>query len=434
MSTRKQIRWILEELPRLREEGVIQPETEQRLSDYYASRFPENRNYFTLSLAILGVVLIAGGIILLFNYNWDMLTKYQQIAVSFLPLFLGVVVSMITLSGGRNQLWREASAIFTAAGGAVALGLLSQIYQLNGTLSGFMLLVLLTSLPLLWIFNSIGLATLYCIGLFMTLDIWDSSQILWSSYLLSGGIVFYLLFHLLRRGSPYRIYARYLMMAVIFFILLRYCSYCPPVMLLTVAGLFQLLSRDIADGEESFWRNPWLISSFILLCVMLGIGAESDQIFKIRSWGSNSESLIVGFWIMESILLCAGGVVLIRDYCQKKLGFIRILLFIPVLLGLGGYLLYAFELQWCSRLLINGYMLLLGCVLLRDGVITRSQLTFNAGLILCAELAMIRFFSMDFGLLYRGLGMIFAGIVVIVLNIIFSHRIRGGEEVCDETK
>ena len=67
MSTRKQICWILEELPRLREEGVIQPETEQRLSDYYASRFPEKRNYFTLSLAILGVVLIAGGIILFFD-------------------------------------------------------------------------------------------------------------------------------------------------------------------------------------------------------------------------------------------------------------------------------------------------------------------------------------------------------------------------------
>lgn len=136
MSEKKHIRWLLDELPRLREREIIPAETETALRAHYSARLSEpGRNYFLLALGILGLALIAGGIILIFNYNWDMLSEAEQTAVSFLPLALGLAVSFYTLLRGKSQLWREASAILTSAGGAVAVALLSQIYQLNGSLS-----------------------------------------------------------------------------------------------------------------------------------------------------------------------------------------------------------------------------------------------------------------------------------------------------------
>ena len=83
------IRWVLEELPQLRESGIIDPETEENLKGYYQAKLqgvPKPQNYFLLAFSIIGGALIACGVILIFNYNWDMLGKKMQILTAFLPL------------------------------------------------------------------------------------------------------------------------------------------------------------------------------------------------------------------------------------------------------------------------------------------------------------------------------------------------------------
>ena len=202
MSDKKYFQWLLKELPRLRQEGVISAETETGLHDYYTAKITDSRHYFPLALAILGVLLIAGGIILLFNYNWDMLTQDQQTAVSFLPLALGAMVSLFTLLGNRSRLWREASAILTATGGAVAVALLSHIYQLNGSLPDYMMLVLLTSLPLIFIFDSAGLAAIYCFGMFPLIEFNVAPD--WIHSLILLGIAVWLIWHL-QKNSSFRV-------------------------------------------------------------------------------------------------------------------------------------------------------------------------------------------------------------------------------------
>ena len=93
-------RWFLDELPKLREAGVIDSDTEENLQQYYRNRLamaPPPQKYFLMALSIIGSVMIAGGIILLFNYNWDMLTKAARISIAFLPVALGVALSFYTL-------------------------------------------------------------------------------------------------------------------------------------------------------------------------------------------------------------------------------------------------------------------------------------------------------------------------------------------------
>ena len=61
MSDKKHFRWLLDELPRLREQNLITAETENVLREHYAARLTSGVNYFMLALGILGVALIAGG-------------------------------------------------------------------------------------------------------------------------------------------------------------------------------------------------------------------------------------------------------------------------------------------------------------------------------------------------------------------------------------
>ena len=66
------IRWFLEELPGLRESGIINPDTEENLKGYYLARLaaaPSPQKYFLLALSIIGGLLITAGTVLIFNYN-----------------------------------------------------------------------------------------------------------------------------------------------------------------------------------------------------------------------------------------------------------------------------------------------------------------------------------------------------------------------------
>ena len=436
MSEKKHVQWLLNELPGLRERELISAETESALRSYYGPRLEGGRNYFLLALGILGLALIAGGIILIFNYNWDMLSRAEQIEVSFLPLALGAAVSLFTLIRGKPQLWREASAILTAVGGAVAVALLSQIFQLNGSLPDYMTLVLLTSLPLIFIFDSIGLAALYCFGMFGLLEDFGAPDLI--RWLVLAGILVYLVLHQ-RKSSPYRIAARYLMLPAMLFTAIRWSAFCPGLMLFTMAGFFLLLACELADEDGSFWKNPWFPASFLLLTVMLAIGAESERLFHIfKAVRRGGEWVgIAGFWIAEGIMLAGAAVLTIRNLMRKQKDVIRVMIPILLLLVLAGFVPEAAgarEVRIAVRIAMNCYMGAFGIALLCAGARSGSLLVFNEGMLVCAVLFALRFLSSDLGLVVRGIGMIAAGLVIIGANVYLSRKNRRGKEVCHETK
>ena len=290
------IRWFLDELPKLREAGVIDSGTEENLQKHYREQLaaaPSPQRYFLLALSIVGSVLIAGGIILLFNYNWDMFAKTTRIAIAFLPVTLGAALSFYTLIAGRSQAWREGSAVLTSAGTAVAVALLSQIYHTGGTLSEFMTLVLLLGLPLIYIFDSIALATLYAAGLFMTLGSWGNPAYLPMECGLLAGILPFAGWHLLREKSPYRIWMRYLAMVFAVFALVAFGGkYSLGLILYTVCAVFMLASMRLRDNRERMFRNPWLPASFFFLLVLLAAGTcAGGRIFDITRYRETPEGI-----------------------------------------------------------------------------------------------------------------------------------------------
>lgn len=429
MPANRHVQWLLNELPGLREQQIISAETEDALRKHYTAELVPGRNYFLLALGILGLALVGGGIILIFNYNWDMLNQTQRIGISFLPLLLGFAVSLFTLIRGKTQLWREASAILTAVGSAVAVALLSQIYQLNGSLSDYMTLVLITSLPLIFIFDSIGLAALYCFGMFGLLDFSSTPNPV--EALILAGILAYSGYHQFKKSS-YRVACRYLLLPVLWYVCFRYSRHCPVVMLFTMAGFFLLVSCDLAEENTSFGKNPWFPVSFVLMTVLLAVSAESNRLFDIHV---KDTALIVWFWIVVGLLLAGTAALAVRNFLRKKKDVMRIMVLVMVVLALIGYLLSAAKAQQLFllfRVAMNCFMGAFGISLICAGFRKGSLMVFNEGMLLGSVLFAVRFFSADLGLIARGIGMIGAGLIIIGANVYLSKRIRNGKEACHE--
>ena len=194
MADKKQyLKWFLSEIPQLAEKGVIQSDTASSLELHYRSRLeslPGHQKIFSLVSGIIGIVMTVAGVILFLNYNWDMFPKVLRISLAALPLAAGAVISYFTIMAGRWQLWREISAILTSAGAGTLIAVLSQIYHTGGELYEFMFLLLLISLPLVYIFNSVGLASIYVILSFFVngwhVTPWWNALVLLLLLLLSG--------------------------------------------------------------------------------------------------------------------------------------------------------------------------------------------------------------------------------------------------------
>ena len=411
------IRWFLEELPGLRESGIINPDTEENLKGYYLARLaaaPSPQKYFLLALSIIGGLLITAGTVLIFNYNWDILGKNLQIAVSFLPLAAAFCLSVFTLAGRRGQAWRECSALATAAGASIAVALLSHIYHTGGDFREFMMLILLFSVPLIYLFNSISLTAVYSIMLFSQIS-WRTDQAVCLALL--GTVLPMILYHLMKENSPYRKVMRYIVMACTLFGLSIFSGKETLTLWYTAASLFFLCGLRVSERKENMWGNPWLVLSFATLTVLLGIG--SSGVWTCIPFPEGKIITIYG--LFTGLLLAAFAGVFAYDAVKKRITPERIL---PAAVILAAFFSGTAGGSVAFQVMMNILLALFGFILLRNGWIHRKMLPFNGGFIMIATLLGCRFFDSGLGVLPRAGLFILLGIGFIVSNMILSRRIR----------
>ncbi len=414
------IRWFLSELPRLQADGVITPETADALDAHYTGRLAADspHNYFLLILTIIGGLLITCGVILLIGHNWDMLGKTLQITVSFLPLIAGGGISVYTLARKKSQRWRECSALFTAGGAAAAVALLSHIYQTGGDPREYIRLVILFSLPLLYIFNSVSLSAVTVFMLYAQYDHWSSVGTQMFSLCLLGALLPMVLYHVIRRDSRYRVVMNYLLSLCAGVTLFAVDLDNLGVYMMILACIFLLCGIRRYEQNEGFWSNPWLPGAFSLLTLLLAVqGCDGDDV--IHPWKLQAPMVIL---LSSAVAVFTG--FFIRDAVKKRLTAGRVLLALTVLMAVvSGF----YECATLYRILANLLMFAFGVVFLRQGWIQRRLLTFNGGFLMLAVLLIGRFFDRDMGMLLRAGLFIVLGIGFILSNYFLSRRF--GKEV-----
>ena len=422
-SKRRNIDWILSELPRLSGRGVIPEESRAALERYYKAELdalPSPVKLFSLIVTVMGCVMTAAGIILFLNYNWDMFPKGVRMTLSAVPLLAGAGLSLFTLLKEKGQLWKEGSALLTATGAAVLIAMLSQIYHSGGELYEFMFLVLLLALPLIYIFNSIGLGTVYVFCSFMVMS-WEGPP--WWNGLICLLFLPFLLFHL-RKSSGYVIWCRYLAPVLAVSMFYGCATYCHVYSLLPgviLCGIFLAAGTDLWKEGAPFGRNPWLIPAFVLNTVLLAIGSSTgggSSLFRPETGCSAAK--LWSYWLFTGLT----GLVYLCVFQRRRLSVARSLPLILILVTA----VPLFTREPVMPLLYNICFGLFGIILLRNGFVRRSLLLFDAGAVTLCVLIACRFFDARIGILWRSGGFVLLGLGFIIANVIFLRRNGKGPE------
>lgn len=157
---------ITNELDDLLKDNVITTETAEKIKLYYKQKESGNQNKLSSVFGILGAILVGLGIILVFAHNWDNLSRFTKIILSFLPLIIGqLFCGYSILKKPQNIAWRESSAVFLFFAVGTSIALIAQVYNIPGDLNSFLITWMLLCLPLVYLLQSSIVSLLYISGI-----------------------------------------------------------------------------------------------------------------------------------------------------------------------------------------------------------------------------------------------------------------------------
>lgn len=444
LTNEEKRKWLTEELAELRAAEVIDEAAAQRINAYYAQaaaagiaaaeekpaelrpaaagQAAANRQSYGLTAFVLvGSLLVGAGIIMLFAYNWDMLSIARRVALSFIPVLAGAGIGVYTILKEKGTRWQEVAAFLTATGFIVLTALISQIYHTGGTIEDFTLLMMALSVPLIYLFRSQLLTVAYCFCLFIFLErhwhmrVWGGYADLACLAAVAPFMAYYLLY--VKPRGMRTAWMRYVALIPLLYLLLRFPSgdyhY---ISFFAAASMLYTIGLTYHDNGENGWRNPWLACGWFSLTVLMVI-CTSYNVFW-RPW-HGVVSLEAGpafarFWML---LTAAGFLASFRKMTPLKAAVLLSPL-LPILAR-------AADINQSGMILAaNVYFAVIAALALAGGIKSRGILRVNAGMSQLAILASIRFFDARMGILPRSAAFITVGTAFIIANVWIGRRFK----------
>jgi uncharacterized membrane protein len=440
-TNQRGVRWLRGELPALVSSGTISAENAQAIERYYeASERGSNKIGFVL-LAAVGSILVAAGIVLLIAHNWDEFSRPVRSAVAFLPLLASqILCAFVLMRRGESKAWRECAAIFNVAGIGTAISLVSQTYQIHGSLANFIFVWMLLSIPLVYLLRTTLGAITYLIGAVFWMMVGERLRgfdpiYFWLLLLL---VVPYLA-ALYRRDRGSRETAGVaIVLAIAAAIGLGFTADFAKANLgvLAFAGFFTLV---YLCGVQFF---PAANSGRLHLLAVLGgiaIGVMTivltfEDIWRFRSaplWPNDlPHALSV---LIELSFPIAAFALVVWSFARRQVQFSVLAAAFPLIAALGWFVSGLCQRptgtwwsktecdQWAA-ILLDVYALGLGVELIARGLRARSTARTNFGLLVIAALGTARFFDSDLSFVTRALGFIVIGVGFLLTNVVLFKK------------
>ncbi len=153
----------MKELPELLENKVISQDVADAIEAYYTTQNDAKPNRLFTVFGVLGATLVGLGIILILAHNWDDFSKSIKTVWAFLPLVIGQLIVGYSILKGKSDTWKEASGVFLFFAVGASIALVSQIYNIPGNLSSFLLTWILLCTPLIYLLKSKAVAILHLV-------------------------------------------------------------------------------------------------------------------------------------------------------------------------------------------------------------------------------------------------------------------------------
>lgn len=431
----------IKDVDELLQSGIINQDTADKISAYYAERERKTatlsvnagQNRYTVVFGILGALLTGLGIILIVAHNWDTFSRSTKTTFAFLPLLLGQALCAFTLlKRNDSNTWREGSSVFLffAMGGSISL--VSQVYNIPGDISSFILSWSLLCLPLVYLMRSSAVSILYIIfiGYYIRYNAFDdysgfNSGLLvhWQYWLLWSAILphYYMLFRNRPQGGF--IGFHHWLVPSLFILILTISSFLrfgPSTnVIIAFMSLFSVFS---IIGEAAYFKtvsarnNAYrIIGELGTLSLLLFMSTiESRYWFQAFNFGS-----------ITSVFVLTGIALLIIKYRQGLMSTVKIrevsfLIFIAlILVGMISIPLMI--------LLINLKVLAMGVITIRQGVKQNHLGILNYGFMIVMALVVVKFFDQNLPFVLKGSLFILAGIGFVAANIIMVKKRKSHE-------
>jgi len=442
MSNRS-IRWLLNELPGLVSDGVLDDAAADRLRE----RYPEPSSLSGSRLAIIicavfGALLIGSGVILLIAHNWEHLGRPARTAIALLPLLISQgLAGWVLVRRGESTAWREGTATLLALALAAAIAIVDQTYHRGGDLEDFFWRLSLMLAPLPWLLNSSSSAIIFL----ASLTWWaigaksDRLEVIWL-WPLALAVVPHVV--TVMRAERRGLRAANLQWACAVFLCIAAGLglewRVPGLWILVYTGLFALMiavGTAIRRDEDGLWRRPFEVVG-VAGSVVLWLILSFDEPWKNIGWQHihNDERFHQAASFFDVVLavglpLAALGAVALtldRKRHPLQMAWVSSVPLVAVLwpwVASGNTLDAKFVAAVAFNLLLFG----VGIATIASGIRNQNLGTVNLGMVVVALLVVVRFFDAEIGFVAKGLAFIVVGIGFLVANLVLARRLRSAE-------
>lgn len=414
---------ILKDLPNLVKADIITEETADNIKNYYENKGSSSTNRLFVVFGILGAILVGLGVILIIAHNWDELSKTTKTFFAFLPLLAAQIICGYVLIKKQDSVaWRESGTTLLFFGVGACISLVSQIYNISGDLSSFLLTWMLICLPVIYIMRSSVASLLFIMGITYyacETNYWSypssESYIYW--LLLLGILPFYYLLYKKSPKSNFMVFHNWVIPISITTVLGAFADKAEELMFVgyfSLFGLFYLIGNldffNEQKARNSGYRTIGSLGSIILLLILSFDGFWEDL---RRKYFLFSEMLATPEFFVSAVISILAGVLLYLYQRNKAWNDIKPLAPMFILFIVAFFIGLSFPF---AAVLINFYVFALGILTIREGAKRNHLGVLNYGLIIITILVICRFFDTNLSFVVRGILFVSVGIGFFATN------------------
>lgn len=426
---------ILKDIPELVKAGVITPDAAEKIKDYYKKRGGHGTNRLFIVFGILGAILVGLGIILIIAHNWDDLSRTAKTAFAFLPLLTGQLLCGFVLLRRRSSIaWRESSTAFLFCAVGASIALVSQIYNIPGDFSAFLITWMLLCLPLVYVMQSSMAALLFLIGI----TSYATETAYWS-FPFSGAYAYWGLlllvlpdYYLLYKRQPQGNFMRFhnwlvpLSIATALGTVAESNEEWMFIAYFSLLGLYYLIGNMKTFASQKVRNNAYkTIGSLGTIFLLLALSFDWFwQELRDQYWDW-SEVFTSPEFVAATVLSLLAGAVLYR---QKKAGISGQFMPIEVVFiaFIFTYIIGLYSLA--AVVLINIIVFAVGIFTIRDGAKRNHLGVLNYGLLILTALVICRFFDTDLSFVIRGMLFVAVGTGFFLVNYRMLKKRKTNEQ------
>ncbi len=416
------VKFILSELPKLLSLDLINLEYKEKLETYYHSQLDDKKvgknKVLTLVLISIGALLVGLGCCLILAHNWDKFNTLTRLCMAFIPLFLNSIFVLYAFSKGEAA--RESATIIQSAAIASSIAIVSQVYNLGGTIFDFLQIWFILTVPFVLLLRSrLGVLILSAIYFFypinFSMSTTQTSIIASCLCFIPFGLLLYNIIadKIKNQMIVFQIFTVALMIQYLI-IFAPKSDITVPLFPLAISGIF-VLGCELKK-KHNFFTNIFMVGGYIALLWVLLLYSNPDENLSLSN-KLDVSTRNIGWLLMVG----TGFVYTVYTAIKRKNGFYFAPIVMCIIMALN---LISNEAEIIVKFLLLIFSGLVGIYGIFHASKIKSMLGLNAAVILVIGLIFNYFFSSDLSIIARGVAFIVAGIGFIALNLIVNKKFK----------